>query len=82
MRKYLTGGGPCPAEYTDNDLFILQILGETPVFKGIKDNPYDTPIKVTATKGVNDADARAYGTMLRSETSSLVMALNSDKFLF
>lgn len=82
MQKYLTGGRPCPAEYTDNDLFILQTMGETPVFKGIKDNSYDTPIEVTATKGVNDADARACGTMLRSETLSLVTALNSGKFLF
>ena len=73
----MTSGGNAPAEYTENDKFILQILGATPIYKGIKEADYNTPIEVPAAPGISAADAKACGTMLRCDTSSLVKALNS-----
>ena len=71
------GGGSAPAEYTENDKFILRISGHTPIYKGIKEADYDTPIEVPAAPEISAANAKACGTLLRHNTSSLVEALNS-----
>ena len=73
----MTGGGNAPAEYTKMISSFCEFWVNTPIYKGIKEADYDTPIEVAAGPGISAADVKACDTLLRCDTSSLVEALNS-----
>ena len=64
-----------PPDYTENDIAILWILGELPVYKGVREVNHDTPVEVGG--GITPDDAFAVNRRPVAQTSSMVQVLNS-----
>ena len=66
-----------PPDYTENDTAILRILGDSPVYKGVRELNHDTPVEVKVGGGITPDDAFAVNGRPVAESSSMVQVLNS-----
>ena len=84
QKEHVTGNftGPEPPSLNNIDLFILAMLGESPSFKGVLSEDYDTEIEVPQTnaKGktnLSKYEAKKCRTNLLSKTPDMTKAINS-----
>ena len=83
-KQHETGNftGPEPPELNKIDLFILAMLGESPTFKGILPEKFDTAIEVPRTnpKGstnLTNYEAKRCRTVLIDKTPDMTKVINS-----
>ena len=70
-------GGPIPPDYTENDIAILRILGDSQMYKGVRKLNHDTPVEVKVGGGITPDDAFAVNGRPVAESLSMVLVLNS-----
>ena len=80
----MTGGGKAPADFTENDINILRIIGESLVYAGVKDFTFDTRVERTfqlceTSTGVQHGSVKS---TLLPVTSEMIQALNSGIWKF
>lgn len=80
-RKHVTSGGKAPPDFTENDTNILRIIGESPVYIGVRDGTFDTGVERTVMNCTTGNSVKgSLKTSLLPATSEMVEALNTGTF--
>ena len=76
-KKHRTGNPRSVAYFNEENLRVLQIVGETPAYKGIRPDKDDTPIQISSkNKMASATNAKQCNAELIEETPAITQAAN------